>query len=630
MYFNFLSKTGVTILLFGFAVIITAWAYWPGLLGPTLLDDRSSLSVVAELGDDSGLAIDRIFGDRSGALGRPVSMASFVIEKLYFDAGVAGQKRLNVILHLINGGLVAWMFWLLLRYIQVPYYRLIAVLSAAVWLVSPLYVSTVLYVVQRMAILSSLFMLCACISYIYWRLALISGKRGLLAIFLGLVFGSLALFSKENAIVLIPTLLLMETLWFEFKGVAGTTVQNLRLCVLALLAAGFLFLLLLFVIYFDSLLASFHNQYFSLSGRLLTESRVLWDYVGQLYWPSVKTMGLYHDDVVVSTSITEPLSTMYAVLAWFLVLVFSLFLLKWRRGRHLVFAISWFLFGHSVESTVLPLELYFEHRNYFPGIGLVLIIAVLLGTVAEKWKKVAPPLAAYLAVYILYLAFQMSSQVQIWSSHPLIIFSHLNAHPDSFRANIDMAVHMARIGELDAAKKYSKQAYEVSHSERIDDYAIRNLALSCMANKTVTSEDIDIVGTSGSVRPISSVTTLLIMVRLLQSDACPNFDTLRFADRLADMFLDSGAATTASANIYSSLAVLENSLGRYGNAYEYTALFLVLSPESVRALLMKLHFASALGMADVVKEVILNLQAVDKKQGLTVEQKQTLSLYLET
>ena len=136
-------------------------------------------------------------------------MASFVLEKRYLDEGTVGSKQVNIILHACNGGLLMWLFWLLFRFLQVPGYRLLAVLLGAIWLLHPLLVSTVLYVVQRMAMLSTFFMLLCSISYLYWRLAMIAGKSAWWRFLPVPVFLMLAMFSKENAIVLVPTLLLM-------------------------------------------------------------------------------------------------------------------------------------------------------------------------------------------------------------------------------------------------------------------------------------------------------------------------------------------------------------------------------------------------------------------------------------
>jgi hypothetical protein len=121
----------------------------------------------------------------------------------------------------------------------------------------------------------------------------------------------------------------------------------------------------------------------------------------------------------------------------------------------------------------------------------------------------------------------------------------------------------------------------------------------------------------------------LTMVRLLQDDSCPQFDSIRFADRMAQIFLVENFQQKASANIYSNLAVLENALERYDNAFAYVERFLALSPNDIRGLLMKLQFATMLGKEEAASEVIATLQGMDEQGKLTVGEKQTLTLYLE-
>lgn len=610
-------------------IAVTAWVYWPGIAGPELLDDRSSVLVIADLQESPELALDFVFGDRSGALGRSVSMASFVLEKLYLNEGLSGSKKVNIVLHLLNGALVIWLFWLLFRFVAVPGYHWLAVILGSIWLLHPFFVSTVLYVVQRMAMLSTFFMLLACISYVYWRLGLIKGKTSVVRFILVPVFLGIALLAKENAVVLIPVLLLLEVLWFQCRGAEGKVIGWLRVASLSLIAAGAITLLSILVFSHEQLAASFAARPFSLHERILTESRIVWDYVGQLIRPDIVRMGLYHDDVVVSRSIFEPVSTLYSALAWALLAIFSGVLLKWQSGRYLVFGLAWFLVGHSVESTVLPLELYFEHRNYFPAIGLVLAVGTIFGVVVRRWPEPQAPLLVCLGLWVFILSAQTGSQVQIWSNRSLLILNHLNAHPHSARANTDMAVQMARLGDIKAAYEYSASAFAVSTTERSGDREVRDLALSCIANQPPPSGLIDNLGMTDPSRPLSSVTTLLTMVRLLQDNNCPTFDRIRFADRMAGIYLVDDFREKASANMYSNFAVLENALERYDNAYAYVGRFLVLSPGNKRGLLMKLHFASALGKVRAADEVIATLQVLDGEGKLTVGERQTLSLYLE-
>jgi hypothetical protein len=340
-------------------------------------------------------------------------------------------------------------------------------------------------------------------------------------------------------------------------------------------------------------------------------------------------MGLYHDDYLLSTSLSNPPVTRYALLAWLGVAGLCAMLLRWRWGRYFVLAITWFLVAHSVESTVLPLELYFEHRNYFPGVGAFMLLGLLYAILATIWEEVGLPLLVYFAFYALWLAMLTSSQVQVWSSRPLLILNHLNAHPHSFRANSDMAVQMANLGELDQARRYSARAFAVSRGERSGDHDIRDLALACIANRAAKPEQIQELGRENPERPFSSVVTLHTLVKLQQDGVCPAFNSRLFADRMGEVFLDASSPATAAPNLYLGLALLENTLQRWSLANAYVDLYLQASPNDPQGLLMKLHFVSALGKVEDIKAIRSRLLEMQEQGLLTVGQQQTLSLYPE-
>jgi hypothetical protein len=610
-------------------LLVAAWAYNPGVNGPAMLDDRASVMVLNILEENPSYAIDAVLGDNAGPLGRPVAMATFVLEKLYFDGGISGSKRINILLHLFNGCMVLWLFTLLFRPLEHPAASWLAVLLAASWLLSPIYVSTVLYVVQRMAMLAAFFMLAACISYLYWRLSLSAGHFSSIRLILVFLFIALAVFSKETAIVIVPILLLLEALWLGFKGPGGSIIPWLRLVTWVLIGLGASSLLLFFTVNADWLLSSYDTRPFTLYERVLTQSRILWDYVGQIYSPQVLVMGLYHDDIVVSQSLSGDHLTFISVIAWLSVLVGCAVSLLLGVGRYVVFAILLYLVGHSTESTILALELYYEHRNYFPGVGLFLLLGVVTIAAINRFPELKAPLLVLLGGYVIWLASQTGSQVQIWSNKSLLRLNDVNAHPASFRANVNMASEMAHIGELDAALEYSFRANRASLGERRGDLDIRDLALSCMANSPLPLGRVASIGTVDAARPLSSVATLNVLVRLLQDDVCPNFDRMVFADRMRLIFLEEGHIDKAAANIYSRLAVLENALERYENAYAYMALYLSLSPDDIEGLLMQLHFSTALDYQDDVVLLKSKLQTMDEAGKLTLAQKNTLSLYLE-
>ena len=629
------GRSGAILLMM--LAVFAAWIYWPGITGPALLDDRSSVMVITGLKAQPELALDYIFGDSSGLLGRSVSMATFVAERVYLDGSVATSKTINILLHLANGGLVIWLLWLLFRHLAVPGYRYLAVALGAIWLLHPLWVSTVLYMVQRMAMLSTFFMLLTLISYIGWRRAL--GRVGRAAAcwrFLPVpLFLLLGLFAKENAIVVVPTLLLLEVWWFECRDTAGRPIRWLKRISYGLIVSGGAGLLIFLVLRWGWLADRLHRRPFTLEERLLTESRILWDYVGQWINPQVQRMGIYHDDILLSRSLTEPITTAWSIAAWAALLLTCGVLLRWQAGRWLVFGLAWFLVGHSVESTVLSLELYYEHRNYYPAIGLLIVPGVLYTLLVKRLPEPAAPLLVCLSLCALLLAGQTASQAQIWSQRSLLSIHHLNAHPHSGRANIDMAVALAEHGALAAAHRYSLAAFEASaggagSNERVDDYQVRNLALNCIARQPPTPQQIDGLGVEQAQRPLSSASTLLSLVRLLQDNHCPEFDRLRLADRFAQMYLNAGAKGRASAKIYFDLALLENALGRYDRALDYAEAFLAQSRWDARGLLMKLHFASLENSSEAAAEALEALNTLQSRGALSLRDQQTMALYLET
>ncbi len=64
-----------------------------------------------------------------------------------------------------------------------------------------------------------------------------------------------------------------------------------------------------------------------------------------------------------------------------------------------------FLVGHSMESSLYPLEMVYEHRNYLPGCMVVLAIAVGLIVAVSNSKRISVwyPVGGVVAVLSLLL-----------------------------------------------------------------------------------------------------------------------------------------------------------------------------------------------------------------------------------
>ena len=106
----------------------------------------------------------------------------------------------------------------------------------------------------------------------------------------------------------------------------------------------------------------------TLGERLLTEAHVLATYLDLLWLPQPFTTGLFNDAFPISHGLLSPTATLLG-----LILICALIASAWRlRRSHPAFAcaILFFFAGHLMESSVIPLELYYEHRNYLPALLL--------------------------------------------------------------------------------------------------------------------------------------------------------------------------------------------------------------------------------------------------------------------
>lgn len=414
----------------------TALIYWPGLAGPFLFDDTANLVPLERwLAGETSLH-EVMFGNRSGQAGRAISMASFAATTALWGYSPWSFKLGNLLLHLGTGILI----FLLYRAIAArdPHLRKLhwaPVALTAVWLLHPMLVSTVLYAVQRMAMLSAFFMLAALLAYWHGRLALETGrlKSGVTLLF-GLLplLAAAAIFSKENG-ALVPLLCgVLE--WVYFRPLHGARRPTAARWFVAL-SVGLPVALgsILFALRPDRFLGGYANREFTLVERLLTESRVLFDYVGNLLLPWGPSLSLYRDDYAISTGLLSPWTTLPAILGWLTVIVLAV---RLRRTIPAFSAgVAFFLVGHLLESTIIPLLLYFEHRNYLPSFGLFLAAAGLLAHFAQ-WA--APRMHAPRRIFgisaaalCLTLAVATHARVRIWQDHATLLASSLASHPDS-------------------------------------------------------------------------------------------------------------------------------------------------------------------------------------------------------
>lgn len=372
-------------------LVAVAAIYRPSLGSDFLFDDYPNIvdnpAIHLTQFSLAGLA-GSLDGLGAGPLGRPVSVSSFALTHLFFGLDPFAFKAINLGIHLLNGALAGWLVFLLLGVLPSgaasPRTRAwMSLWVAAAWLLHPIQFVALGMAVQRMTLLAAMFTLLALIAHLKAVAAPAAPSRWGWALAGWGLFWPLAFLSKESGL-LFPVFAILIT-WFAGAD-RGRAVPGAR-HVMALSAAAIVLtgLLLFWRIGWSWLEAGYAARDFTLGERLLTQGRVLWFYLAQILTPSHAGFALYLDGYAVSRGLFNPPSTSYALLAWLLAVI--LLVRYWRRFPLPCFGLAWFLVGHGLESSFVPLEIAHEHRNYLPSLGPLLAAGWLAWWLADRFTS---------------------------------------------------------------------------------------------------------------------------------------------------------------------------------------------------------------------------------------------------
>ena len=403
--------------------VLTA-VYAPGLHGPFVFDDRINLV------DNSPLHIKDLSADSlqeatlsglSSNLGRPLSMLSFGINYALGGDDPYYFKLTNLAIHLLNVGLAGLLVLGLIRAgpaLRVPTEKQqgFALIVAGIWALHPIQVTAVFYVVQRMTSLSALFTLLGLVLYVTGRRQFNNDARppggSLLIATAVLLCLPLAVLSKENGILMVAYAAVIEFFIFG-NAVEPATRRRAKRIAVAILVTCVAATAAFLALSANLNTSAYEGRGQTIGQHLLTEGRVLSWYLRMIFLPDLSQLGLIHDDWTISTSLFEPPATTFA---WTLITV--LVLAGWQlRSRipALGFGVAWFLAGHALESSIFPLELVFEHRNYLPSFGLILGAASLAQSAADRLKLRSGFTASLVALPVILAVLTASRSVE-WRS----------------------------------------------------------------------------------------------------------------------------------------------------------------------------------------------------------------------
>lgn len=461
---GFLIRFGILLLAL---LALVIFVYWPGLTGPLVLDDYANLSLLGEKGGVSNWQNFQhfVFGNASGPSGRPISALSFLIDAQDWPANIASFKYTNILIHALTGVVLCWLVITLFQFLELSRQNaaLLGLLVSALWLLHPLNVATTLYVVQRMTQLMALFGLIALLCYVKGRVLILTDNRnGILLLCLALFpFALFSVLSKENGALLLLLIVAFELSIFQHAVKNSLFINWFRIGILAplIILGVYLFFTL------SSTLAGYEFRYFTLVERLLSETRVLVIYLGKIFIPTGVEAGLFHDDFKVSQSLLAPISTLFALL--FLLSILSVGII-WRKKQPILFlGVAWFFAMHLLESTYIPLELYFEHRNYMSMIGPLISCVWYFYALLDKqgsaiFKRITMAIVSFVIVGMSWLTWQQS---KLWG-HTGELYSYwAYKQPESSRAQLTYGDFLSLNGDPEAGMERFKRAHEIYPNE---------------------------------------------------------------------------------------------------------------------------------------------------------------------
>lgn len=454
-------------------VILGFLLYANTLQVPFVFDDEASIRDNPNIRLTSFSLADLLSASRENpAPHRPLAYASFAINHMIHGYRLPGYHLVNTTVHILAG---FFLYLLISGTLALPPFRgcfrrpdLLALFGALLWFANPLQTQSVTYVVQRMSSMAAMFYLLAMLLYLHGRRRLEEGLA-CRACFAGCAAaGLLACGTKEIAATLPLMILLYE--YFFLQDMDRAWLRRAVPWIAGLLAAalvlGFLFLGTSPV---QRVLNSYEFRDYTMTQRLLTQPRVLLDYLGLFALPLPGRLNLDHQ-VTVSRSLTDPAATLPALLALAGLLAAAIVLA--RRRRLLAFAVFWFLGNLVIESSVIALEMMFEHRAYLPTMFIPL---ALLALAWPLFKQPRIAVAVLSAITLLFSAWTWQRNA-VWSD-PLSLWTDVvKKSPDKLRPHNNLSALYIDRNQVREALRYAERAVAID-PQNADAHYNRGTAL---------------------------------------------------------------------------------------------------------------------------------------------------------
>jgi tetratricopeptide (TPR) repeat protein len=383
-----------------------------------------------------------------------LSNISFAVNYYLGAYDVTGYHVVNIIIHLINGILVYFLSMIIFKQlshipdqkiplIQTGSIPLMSLFAALIFITHPIQTQSVTYIVQRMNSMAVMFYLLSFLLYIYGRISGTRWKRWVL--FCG-CFASwiMALGSKEIAGTL-PFIIFL----YEWYFIQDLRIEWIRRNIKYFFLLFFILVLVGFIYMgkspFDRILSAYDNREFSMFERVLTQFRVMVFYISLLFFPHPSRLNLLHH-ITASHSLFAPLTTLFSLLI--IVGLTGLAIFLYKKRRLISFCILWFFINLVIESSVIGLEMIYEHRLYLPMFAFSLLLAYLLFALLSKKQFWA---VAISVIIILSLGTFTYMRNRVWQDEITLWSNVISKNPQSHRAHNNLGVVLNMRGRIDEA-----------------------------------------------------------------------------------------------------------------------------------------------------------------------------------
>lgn len=313
----------------------------------------------------------------------------FTLALNYYFGGfnVFGYHLVNLIVHMASG---IFLYWFLILTFNLPSLKerygpisyKVSLFTSLIFIVHPIQIQSVTYIVQRMSSMAGMFYLLSLVLYIKGRL---STGWPRFFYFGGTVLSYLfGVFSKENAAILPLFVALYEFYFFQNLDLSPKGRKVLFSLVGALLILGAFGLIIWGQRYMNVIEEGYKFRTFTMSERVLTQFRVVLYYLTLLIYPHPSRLNLDYD-FPISKTILDPPMTLISILMIAGLIGYSIWAAKKRPV--ISFCILWYFGNLVVESSIFPLEIAFEHRLYLPAVGPFILFSLLVVRGIEKLKS---------------------------------------------------------------------------------------------------------------------------------------------------------------------------------------------------------------------------------------------------